>query len=154
MASLDSAIELERTEGDRDKRDRGDEIGGYTERSFKHEPKSRRGAPNFRGGGLFTGVDKPVENYMDVINKEVLAPARSEGEPDADEGKAHNHVPGPDIGDWVASLGYVEDDDPEESDEKRRNHCGREPTRALELKRIFLRHDRRGTVIFLLLTES
>ena len=24
--------------------------------------------------GLFTGVDNPVENYMDVINKEVLAP--------------------------------------------------------------------------------
>ena len=32
---------------------------------------------------------------MDVINKEVLTPARSEGEPNADKGKAHNHVPGP-----------------------------------------------------------
>lgn len=91
---------------------------------------------------------------MDVINKEVLAPARSEGEPNTDEGKAHNHVPGPDIGDWVASLGNIEDDDPEESDEKGPNHGGREPTRALKLQRICLSDDRGWTVIFLLLADA
>ena len=91
---------------------------------------------------------------MDVINKEVLTPTGSEGEPKADEGKAHNHVPGPDIGDWVASLGDIEDDDPEESDEKGPNHGGREPTRALKLQRICLSHNLGGTVIFLLLADA
>ena len=91
---------------------------------------------------------------MNVINKEVLAPTRSEGEPNADEGKAHNHVPGPDVGDWVASLRNIEDDDPEESDEKSPNHGGREPTRALKLQRICLSDDRGWTVIFLLLADA
>ena len=99
-----------------------------------------------------------MENYIDVINKEVyaprLAPARGEGEADADKGEAHDHVPGSDIWNWITGLGNIENDDPEEADEEGGNHRRSEPTRALELKRIFLRHDRRGTVIFLLLTES
>ena len=99
-----------------------------------------------------------MENYIDVINKEVyalwLAPACGEGEADADKGEAHNHVPSSDIWNWVTGLGNIENDDPEEADEEGSDHRRSEPTRALELKRIFLRHDRRGTVIFLLLTES
>jgi len=99
-----------------------------------------------------------VENYIDVINKEVygveLAPACGERETNADKSKTNDHIPGSDIGDRVASLGDIEDDDPEEADKKGCNHRRREPTRALELERIFLRHNRGGTVIFLLLTES
>jgi len=40
-----------------------------------HKQKGRRGGVELRVGGgeaLFTGVDNPVENYMVVINKEVL----------------------------------------------------------------------------------
>ena len=83
-----------------------------------------------------------------------LAPLGRQREADADKGEADNHVPGADSRNWVLGLGDVESHDPEEADEEGGNHRRSEPTRALELKRIFLRHDRRGTVIFLLLTES
>ena len=68
---------------------------------------------------------------MDVINKEVLAPTRSEGEPNANEGKAHNHVPGADIWDRIASLGDIEDDDPDEADKEISDHDRCEPAWAL-----------------------
>ncbi len=94
---------------------------------------------------------------MDVINKEVragLTPASGEGEADSDKGKAHNHVPSPDIRDWIAGLGDIEDDDPEEADEESSNHCWSEPAGAFKLERICLRHYLSRTVIFLLLTET
>jgi len=52
---------------------------------------------------------------MRVINKEVLAPACGEGEADPNEGEANQHVPSPDIGDWVEGLGDIEGDDPEKT---------------------------------------
>ncbi|MEY3433931.1 MAG: hypothetical protein RL057_311 [Actinomycetota bacterium] len=64
---------------------------------------------------LFTGVDNPVENYMVVINKEVLAPARGEAEADPDKGKADHHVPGADIWNRVLGLRDVEGDDPNQA---------------------------------------
>ena len=69
------------------------------------------------GGGeaLFTGVDNPVENYMVVINKEVLTPTRGETEADPDKGKADHHVPGADIWNRVLGLGDVEGDDPNQA---------------------------------------
>ncbi len=64
---------------------------------------------------LFTGVDNPVENYMVVINKEVLTPASSEAESDPDKGKADHHVPGADIWNRVLGLRDVEGDDPNQA---------------------------------------
>ena len=75
-----------------------------------HKQKGRRAGVELRVGGgeaLFTGVDNPVENYMVVINKEVLAPdltpTRGKAEADPDKGKADHHVPGADI--WNRVLG-------------------------------------------------
>lgn len=100
---------------------------------------------------LFTGVDKPVENYKRVI-KGRLAPTGSEGETHADEGKAHNHVPGADIRDRILGLRDVEDDDPEEANQEGRNHGRSEPTWALKLYMGRLRRKEVRAVIFLLLT--
>ena len=60
-------------------------------------------------------MDNAVENYTRVINKEVLAPACGEGEADPNEGEANQHVPSPDVGDWVEGLGDIEGDDPEKT---------------------------------------
>ena len=94
---------------------------------------------------------------MDVINKEVragLAPAGRQRETDADKGEAHNHVPSPDVGDWVLGLGDIEDDDPKEPNKECANHRRSEPARAFKLQRICLRRNKVGTVIFLLLTDT
>jgi hypothetical protein len=79
---FDTPIELNASDGDCDEGNDGDEESQASENGFDHAPKGRRGALSSCGRGLFTGVDNPVENYIDVINKEVygveLAPACGE----------------------------------------------------------------------------
>ena len=71
LASFDAAIQLKAPDRNRDDGDNSDEVSQNPERAFDHAPKGRRGRSSSCGRGLFTGVDNPVENYMDVINKEV-----------------------------------------------------------------------------------
>ncbi len=60
-----------------------------------------------------------------------LAPAGGEGEADADESEADQHVPRADIRDWVEGLGHIEDDDPDQADEEGGEHDRDQPLRAL-----------------------
>ncbi len=90
---------------------------------------------------ISTGVDKAVENYNGVINKVKtdLAPAGSQAETDADEGKTNHHVPGADIWNRVLGLAYIKDDDPEEANQEVGDHGRGKPAWTLFIKRVGLR---------------
>jgi len=61
---------------------------------------------------LSTAFIHGVENYKLVI-KGYLAPAGSERETYSYESKSNDHIPGPDIWDWVGGCGDVENYDPD-----------------------------------------
>ena len=58
-----------------------------------------------------------MENYSRVISflSEELAPTGSEREAHPDKGKTDDHIPRPDIRDWIGGLGDIEGHDPSES---------------------------------------
>ena len=51
-----------------------------------------------------------------------LSPFSREAESNPNKAKADNHVPSADTGDWITSLGHIEDDDPEETDQEIGHH--------------------------------
>jgi hypothetical protein len=60
-------------------------------------------------------------NYIGVIKK-VLAPAGGQRKAHTYEAEADNHIPRPDIWDWVTSLGYIEDNDPKKAYQEGSDH--------------------------------
>jgi len=74
-----------------------------------------------------------VENYTCVITAALwgLTPAGGEGETPSDKGEANNHVPSPDMRDWVAGIAHVIGHDPDQSDEEASEHQRGEPLWAL-----------------------
>lgn len=62
-----------------------------------------------------------------------LSPAGGEGEADAYESEANQHVPSADIRDWVEGLGHIEDDDPDKTNEEGGKHDRDEPLGAFNI---------------------
>ena len=56
-------------------------------------------------------------------------PACSERESSSDEAEADEHIPSADLRDWIAGIGHVVDDDPDEASEEGSDHSWREPGR-------------------------
>ena len=61
-----------------------------------------------------------------------LSPFSREAESNPDKAKADNHVPSADTWDWIESLTYIEDDNPEEANEEVSDHYWSKPAWALE----------------------
>ena len=60
-----------------------------------------------------------------------LAPFCGEREADRDKGESNEHIPHLDTWNWVALLGDVENDNPEEADEEVCDHHRSKPGRTL-----------------------
>ena len=60
-----------------------------------------------------------------------LPPTRGEAETKGNETKANNHIPSPDMRDWVLSAADVEDHDPKEANDEPSDHEWSEPFWAL-----------------------
>ena len=60
-----------------------------------------------------------------------LAPLRCKAKAHANKGETDNHVPGANAWDRIASLAYIEDHDPDQTDKEISNHHRSEPFWAL-----------------------
>ena len=60
-----------------------------------------------------------------------LSPTRGEAEAKGNETEANNHIPSPDMRDWVLSAADVEDHDPKETNDEPSDHERGEPFWAL-----------------------
>ena len=74
-----------------------------------------------------------MENYSGVIKRETgeLTPAGGQGEAKADKSKADDHIPSPNVWDWIAGVAYIVDNDPDQANKKASEHCRGEPLWAL-----------------------
>ena len=74
-----------------------------------------------------------MENYSGVIKRDVaeLAPAGGQGEAKTDEAKTDDHIPSPNMRDWIAGVAYIVDNNPDQADKEAGKHRGSEPLWAL-----------------------